>query len=39
VVAVEDQTTLGGTVALGVGRDSTADFDTLFIRDVTPHDE
>lgn len=39
VIAVEDQTTLGGTVALGVGRDSTADFDTLFIRDVTPHDE
>jgi len=39
VVSAEKQTTLGGTVALGVARDTTADFDTLFIRDTSPHDE
>ena len=39
LTAAFNQTTLGGTVALGVDRDTTADFDTLIIRDTSPHDQ
>jgi len=38
VVAIDDALALGGTVALGVDNGSTADFDSLIIRDTTPHD-
>jgi hypothetical protein len=37
VVAIDDALTLGGTVALGVDNGTTADFDSLIIRDTTPH--
>jgi serine/threonine-protein kinase len=39
VVAVENTDTLGGTLALGVENGTTADFDSLIIRDTTPHDQ
>lgn len=37
--ALENAETLGGTVALGVEDGSNAHFDTLIIRDTSPHDE
>ncbi|MBZ0279091.1 MAG: protein kinase [Anaerolineae bacterium] len=39
VAAIENTLTYGGTIALGVGEGVTADFDTLIIRDTTPHDQ
>jgi hypothetical protein len=36
LTSVNQVTLLGGTVALGVEPGTTADFDTLRIRDVTP---
>lgn len=39
VTAIENTLTYGGTIALGVGEGVTADFDTLIIRDTTPHDQ
>lgn len=39
VLATEDVKTFGGTVALGVEQGTTAYFDTLTIRDTSPHDE
>lgn len=38
VVAVENAVSLGGTVALGVDSGTTADFDSLIVRDTSPHD-
>jgi hypothetical protein len=38
VAATDEAVTLGGTVALGVDNGTTADFDTLIVRDTTPHD-
>lgn len=35
--ALDNAARLGGTVALGVEENTTADFDTLIIRDTTPH--
>ena len=37
VVAIDNAIEFGGTVALGVEEFTTADFDTLIIRDTTPH--
>jgi len=37
VVSVENAEQLGGTLALGVGEATTADFDSLIIRDTTPN--
>lgn len=37
VAAVDNAIDLGGSVALGVEDGSTADFDTLIIRDASPH--
>jgi hypothetical protein len=37
VATVENAEALGGTLALGVDENTTADFDTLNIRDTTPH--
>jgi hypothetical protein len=39
LLATQDARALGGTVALGVGPGTTAYFDTLTIRDTSPHDE
>ncbi|MBL8165933.1 MAG: protein kinase [Anaerolineae bacterium] len=39
IVAVENALAYGGTVALGVEAGTTADFDTLLIRDASPHDQ
>jgi hypothetical protein len=39
VTAVDGSLSLGGTLALGVEENSTADFDSLVIRDTSPHDE
>jgi len=39
VYAINDATRLGGSIALGVDPGTTADFDTLYIRDTSPHDE
>jgi serine/threonine protein kinase len=39
IVAVEDAEQLGGTLALGVNQNTTADFDSLIIRDTSPHDQ
>jgi len=36
---VDNADALGGTVGLGVEENTTADFDTLIIRDTTPHGE
>ena len=38
VRATDAALALGGTVALGVDNGTTADFDTLIVRDTTPHD-
>jgi eukaryotic-like serine/threonine-protein kinase len=37
LTALEGAQTLGGTLALGVDPNTTADFDSLIIRDTTPH--
>ncbi|MCA9911764.1 MAG: hypothetical protein KC496_00380, partial [Anaerolineae bacterium] len=37
IVNVENAEQLGGTLALGVGEGTTADFDSLVIRDTTPN--
>lgn len=37
IVALDNVTVLGGTLALGVDAGTTADFDTLLIRDTSPH--
>jgi serine/threonine protein kinase len=37
VIALENAPALGGTLALGVTGGTTADFDSLIIRDTTPH--
>ena len=37
--ALDNTPLLGGTLALGVEDGATADFDTLVIRDTTPHGE
>ena len=37
VTFIENATRLGGTLALGVEPGTTADFDTLIVRDTTPH--
>ncbi len=39
IVAIDNAEDLGGTIALGVGENTTADFDTLVIRDTSPHDQ
>jgi hypothetical protein len=39
LVFVDNAEQLGGTLALGVEPGTTADFDTLIIRDTTPHGE
>jgi serine/threonine protein kinase/uncharacterized protein YgiM (DUF1202 family) len=39
IVAVEQAEQLGGTLALGVNQNTTADFDSLIIRDTSPHDQ
>jgi len=39
LVALDNTPLLGGTLALGVEDGATADFDTLVIRDTTPHGE
>jgi serine/threonine protein kinase/uncharacterized protein YraI len=39
VYAIDDSQVWGGTVALGVDEGTSADFDTLIIRDSSPHDE
>jgi hypothetical protein len=39
LTAVDNAETLGGTLALGVEPGSTVRFDTLIIRDTTPHDQ
>ncbi len=36
ILAIDDALALGGTVALGVDNGTTADFDSLIIRDTTP---
>lgn len=36
---LDNAQTLGGTVAFGVENNTTADFDTVLIRDTSPHDE
>jgi serine/threonine-protein kinase len=38
LTSVDGSLALGGTVALGVEEGTLADFDTLYIRDTTPHD-
>ena len=37
ITFVENAAKLGGTLALGVDENTTADFDELWIRDTTPH--
>lgn len=39
VTSIDNALELGGTVALGVEEFTTADFDTLIIRDTSPHGE
>jgi uncharacterized protein YraI len=39
ITSINPTTALGGTVAIGVEAGTTADFDTLIIRDTTPHGE
>ena len=39
VAALDNAETFGGTLALGVESGTTADFDSLIIRDTTPHGE
>ena len=39
VTALDNAVKLGGSVALGVEAGTTADFDTLIIRDTSPHGE
>ncbi len=39
IMAIDPALALGGTVALGVDAGTTADFDSLIIRDTTPFDE
>jgi hypothetical protein len=39
VTTVDGTRALGGTIALGVDENTTADFDALLIRDTSPHDE
>ncbi|MEO8608598.1 MAG: protein kinase [Chloroflexota bacterium] len=39
VAALDNAETYGGTLALGVESGTTADFDSLIIRDTTPHGE
>lgn len=39
LAAQDNITKLGGTVSLSVGQGSTGDFDTLIIRDTSPHGE
>lgn len=39
VTAVDGALKLGGTVALGVNAATSADFDSLIIRDTSPHDQ
>lgn len=39
LMALDNTEELGGTVALGIEEGTTADFDTLVIRDASPHDE
>ena len=39
ILSLENAEALGGTLALGVEDGTTADFDTLIIRDTTPHDQ
>jgi serine/threonine protein kinase len=39
ILALENAATLGGTLALGVENGTTADFDSLIIRDTSPHGE
>jgi serine/threonine protein kinase/uncharacterized protein YraI len=39
VTTVDGSLALGGTIALGVDENTTADFDSLVIRDTSPHDE
>jgi hypothetical protein len=39
VTTADGSLTLGGTIALGVDENTTADFDSLVIRDISPHDE
>ncbi|MEZ4671761.1 MAG: hypothetical protein R3E39_27980 [Anaerolineae bacterium] len=39
VAAIDNALALGGTLALGVETGTTADFDSLTIRDTTPHDQ
>jgi hypothetical protein len=39
IYVLEETSTLGGTLALGVDEGSIVHFDTLIIRDTTPHDQ
>lgn len=39
IVFIDNAEQLGGTLALGVDAGTTADFDTLVVRDTTPHGE
>lgn len=39
VAAIDNALTYGGTLALGVNQGTTTDFDSLIIRDTTPHGE
>jgi hypothetical protein len=37
VTSIDNAVDLGGSIALGVNEGATVDFDTLIIRDTTPH--
>jgi hypothetical protein len=39
VAEADGSVKLGGSIALGVDENTTADFDTLIIRDTSPHDQ
>ena len=39
LAAADGSRQLGGTMALGVEPNTTANFDSLIIRDTSPHDE
>jgi serine/threonine protein kinase/uncharacterized protein YgiM (DUF1202 family) len=39
IAGIENAATLGGTISLGVEPGTTAHFDTLLIRDTSPHDQ
>ncbi|MCL4256417.1 MAG: hypothetical protein KJ043_21860, partial [Anaerolineae bacterium] len=39
IAAQDNITKLGGTVSLSVGEGTTGDFDTLWVRDTSPHGE